>query len=76
MKPKAPKSDADTVKNIEKLFKAGLEAALKDPEKFWDAENKKTASTPVWKPKGKPKGKEESLGAMVDDLRRVLSDDT
>jgi len=74
MKPKAPKNTPADIKKIEKLFKDGLDAALKDPEKFWDAENKKTASMPVWKPK--PKGKEESLAAMMADLRAVLRDDT
>jgi len=64
-------------KEIEKLFKAGLEAALKDPKKFWDAENERTAKTPVSKflasqplvrKPSKGKGKQEALVAELDAL--------
>lgn len=77
----AGKITPDEKKEIEKLFKAGMDAAMKDPAKFWDAENQKTAKTPVSKflakqplvqkkgSKGKKDAKKESL---ADDLRSLL----
>ena len=86
--PKVPKMDPAEKKEIEKLFKSGLEAALKDPEKFWDAENKQTAKTPPSKflatlpmvhkkskGKGKGKGKQESLVSELNDLLDSVKDD-
>ena len=87
---KAAKVDPAEKKEIEKLFKQGLEAALKDPEKFWDEENKRTAKTPVskflatlpmvhkkskGKGKGKGKGKQESLVSELNDLLDSVKDD-
>ena len=83
---KAKKLDPAEKKEIEKLFKSGLEAALKDPEKFWDAENKQTAKTPPSKflatlpmvhkkSKGKGKGKQESLVSELNDLLDSVKDD-
>jgi len=83
---KAAKADPAEKKEIEKLFKQGLEAALKDPEKFWDEENKRTAKTPVSKflatlpmvhkkGKGKGKGKQESLVSELNALLDSVKDD-
>ena len=73
-------------KEIEKLFKAGMDAAMKDPQKFWDAENQKTAKTPVskflatqplvQKAKGKQKAaKQESLVDELNSLLQSVADD-
>ena len=73
-------SDADKAA-IEKLFKDGLEAAMKNPKKFWDARRdreseikpySKLSAKPLLKlPSRKPGAKRESL---VDDMRTLLSD--
>ena len=86
--PKVPKMDPAEKKEIEKLFKAGLEAAMKDPEKFWDAENQRSGASRVSKHlatlpmvrakekgKSKSKGKQESLVNELDDLLASVKDD-
>jgi hypothetical protein len=70
----------DDKKEIERLFKDGLEAALKNPKKFWDAQRDRDGKAkPYSKLAAQPlltlpsKRKKESVSEQMDALLNNLN---